>query len=359
MNTQLDPIIEQAIVVAAEKLAAEEAQKQTQEAMANEMEALWLEDALAEIVNQLGDIGQAIRPYMSQPYRLTRGVNDIQVKVSAPGLYYFRITVENYRTDQENKRIWLNSEDQSHYRQFSLSQISDALLYFRTKFEQEAENLREQVGPEAEKVWDYSIIYWETRCANVTHYCPDLAPHYTRQLRERAERIRQQGEQRAADQATYQKWQAECKAVVEQNRAILDQLQAEYNTPYTLFRLEYGKAAIDEEGEQVVDTIYEYVLAPEPDDEGWWLVLDGHAGKILKKRFYNVISIMVKPEQRPSSGLTAFCFSVDDAGEYRNFFVNPHQYAELPAIRQHVHAALLPLPPEPVFEGEEPDDVPF
>ena len=130
-----------------------------------------------------------------------------------------------------------------------------------------------ELAPECETEWRRLRTEWQA--------------DYDQERARQAWQARQQALQ-AEYQATYAEYWQEHQRVLAENRRRIGELQARLDEPFTIWRLEYGIVASDEDsGERFVDTAHVYVATF--DAAGFWTIFDGN--RIAPRRYTHVVSV--------------------------------------------------------------------
>lgn len=174
----------------------------------------------------------------------------------------------------------------------------------------------------------------------------------TRWLARQAEAARLAG---VADEyhAEYTTWREECARITKTNVVALGELQKELDGPFEVWRLTYGIIA-NEEGDTYADFTDGYTTAPKPDEHGYWTMYNG--GLMVRKKFYNLISIEGPLEFVPSANEPSFLRvgapldSPAGARLYAYYDCNTATKSEVSGL---VANWTLPYPPAP----EKPDSL--
>lgn len=348
MNTEPLDVIEQAIAQAKEANRVVQAAKE-------QKRADYLEEGFRVILNALGEVGAALRPYMSEPAHVFGdNINVVQVKVTgAPKLCDFVVTCDLRYTGGAN--VWLSKASRNYYKEYE--DVAAALFSFRGVYERLIEELRQLAL--ADDLGQYSTDYFlQEASARINHHLPDLWPIFNERWQQIKLAEEKEADRWAAYLEAYEAWQAQINRVKEENVAIVADLQAGYNTPYRLYTLSYSSNERDEEYGEPLGLLTKTVLCPEPDADGWWLVLRNN--NVYRERFMTVVSVREEEEHPPTKRGWGLYIDLPDHLTLR---VSPFHWKELATIEAQARAALKPLPLAPRHEdfGLEPeeDDIPY
>jgi len=119
---------------------------------------------------------------------------------------------------------------------------------------------------------------------------------------QREEKARLARRAAAADEyrIAYAVYLAEYRRVSDANRARLEALQAELDTPVGVYRLTYA-VGVENDGEMLCDTNTAYVLSDKPDPDGYYVALFNH-GALRRMKYTNIVSFEGPISLLPSEG---------------------------------------------------------
>ena len=107
----------------------------------------------------------------------------------------------------------------------------------------------------------------------------------------------------------YRAWCVATKTAQEHNRQVFQELQEALDYPYEVTRVHYGVVLNDQSGDWWLDQAWS--LDEEPDEEGYWRVLDG--GEVVRLRLIHVAKVEAPKEVKASEanmmGAAASVFS--------------------------------------------------
>lgn len=137
---------------------------------------------------------------------------------------------------------------------------------------------------------------------------------------------------------------------IARNSMGLQILQDEYQTSFPVWRLTYGITAYnDDEGEFYADTRGVWVLHPDPDEDGFFSVIED-TGKVSHRKYYSLVYIEGPQDFNVEFGST-HCghLHVKEADGFL-YFSPLLKYAEvLIRVRSFVEANMFPLPDPPLY----------
>lgn len=137
------------------------------------------------------------------------------------------------------------------------------------------------------------------------------------------------------------------REVIARNKAKLNQLQEEWDTPVRAWELEYALLATDDTDQAAyVDTRTMVSLDERPDMSGFWMVLSGNDA--IKRFFHHMVSVTelpAKPLRFRTGCASRHVAAVDAAGTGNNIYVHFPLDMTREAARQRVQELELEVVP--------------
>lgn len=149
-------------------------------------------------------------------------------------------------------------------------------------------------------------------------------------------------------------YEREYESTLARNQMGLALLQEEYTTTFPVWRLTYGITAYnDDQGEFYADTRGVWVLSPDPDEDGFFAVIED-TGHVIPRKYYSLVCLE-GPETFDAAPGSIFCGHIYIKEADDTLYFSPLlKYAEvLTRVRSWVEANMswLPEPPHPTAFG--------
>lgn len=168
--------------------------------------------------------------------------------------------------------------------------------------------------------------------------------------------------QAAKDQyrETYAAWYAQRNEIWQRNAERGRALQQKVNEPFQVWKLVVNVAVVDEDGGRYTDFKDFYVVVPEPNDQGFWSVLE--QGEIRRRMFFAPFSLDEAVTYRPTDAPYSLTRTIYDFGQGDDDGVSYLVYRD----QEIVDAALAevervpaePMPPDGLsYHGSDANNI--
>lgn len=157
----------------------------------------------------------------------------------------------------------------------------------------------------------------------------------------------------------YLDYQRGYASILSRNVMALALLQEQYITTFPVWQLTYGITAFsDEEGDFYADTRTVYVLSPDPDEEGYFPVLEID-GTVAHRKYYSLVALE-GPLTRQVEYKALFCGQIRVKEANSTLYYSPLlKPADVHArLKRWVEANMMPLPAAPLIAEFGLDEYP-
>jgi hypothetical protein len=347
MTTIIDNLIKQA-EQEAEDAEVEQKRKQRE----------FIEQVENGISDHLGELWPVLQPYIRlQMHDMRNGSARCIVKATDLELVPFYIHRQHSRT------FLHRSEYASGYPPSDNGYIGTFLAECRQAFHESAKKEREKTIKAAQsQLRGYGARISEAAeaaLASLLELDPDNAAEwhkihtdwldwYDRQQADKAQKEEnKKQEQQAVEQyrSALEKYWAEAQRIDEHNKSAVDRLQAKYDAPFDIWKLDYAIVADDPEyGGREVDTRRVTVLNEKPDEDGFWTVYNYG---LKQRKIYNPVSLEGPQQVRPTDGGNDVSENIVASNVCASIRLYYHPAEDRDKIKAELDTVLMPYPEKP------------